>query len=201
MAAAISCRHRSRDGFTTGAHTPPGLQGQRHPLTARRSREKPDGCKHGFPKTTQTCDHPRIFCTGMATRLGLPGKGKRNAVGTFLPSRSSGTLNGAVPALLVASGDNDIKNPTRLVISSKTHDKECEENGAQSNNLTAQVKAMEASQAAQVGYHCDYCNKRQPVGIHECKEWAKGHKTLEQGVKGERLSYKAKRHTPRIISD
>ena len=63
------------------------------------------------------------------------------------------------------------------------------------------VEAMEASQAAQVGYHCDYGTKRHPCGVRECKEWTKGHVKLEMNMKGEALSQQARKHTKRIISD
>ena len=103
---------------------PKDSSGKRRPLTACQTREKPDECKHGFPKEDLVCEHPRVLCAGLANRLGLPAKGKRNVVGTILPSRSSGSLNGAIPALLVGSGDNnDVKHFTRLVISEHTHAK------------------------------------------------------------------------------
>ena len=63
------------------------------------------------------------------------------------------------------------------------------------------IEAMEASQAAQVGYHCDYCTQRHPCGVRECNKWSKGHASLERKYMGEPLTQQARRHTKRIISD
>ncbi len=63
------------------------------------------------------------------------------------------------------------------------------------------ITAVETSQSAQVGYHCDYCNKRQPVGVAEGKEWAKGHQTLSEQCRGETVAYGSRRHALRIMSD
>ena len=100
-----------------------------------------------------------------------------------------------------ARDNNDIKIPYRLPINAITHDKECKEeciNKATTHDIT---KAIDDSQAAQVGYHCDYCNKRQPIGVHELREWMKGHRNLTTQLKDESLSYLAKRHALRICSD
>ncbi len=111
-------------------------------------------------------------------------------------------MNGAIPALLVGSGDNnDIKLPIRLPISNATHEAECKADCVQTFRHAETVDAMEASQAATVGYHCDYSNKRQPCGVHECKEWCKGHGTLENKVRRESLGYQARRHAQRLVSD
>ena len=113
--------------------------------------------------------------------MNLPWKGKRNVLGTIEPSRSSGSLNGYIRALLVGSGDNnDVKNPIRIAITAHTHEKSCLENCVTTSSRKDMIEAMEASQAAQVGYHCDYCCKRHPCGVRECNEWSKGHVSLEK---------------------
>eukprot|EP00959_Pyramimonas_sp_CCMP1952_P080323 1678706-Pyramimonas_sp.AAC.1 len=129
-------------------------------------------------------------------------KGRRNAVGSIEPSRNSGSINGSVPAVAVGTGNNnDIKVPYRLPITEKTHDESCSESCFEKASLEDIVRAVEASQSAQVGYHCDYCNKRQPIGVAEAKEWAKGHQQLAETLKGETCAYASRRHALRICSD
>ena len=165
------------DDRTTQEHVhPKNAQGERRPLTACRIRDKPEICKHGFMKDHLIHEHPRVICAGLAETLGLASKGRRNAVGSIEPSRNSGSINGTVPAIAVGTGNNnDIKIPYRVPIMPQTHEKSCSKACCENNSLEDVVRAVEASQSAQVGYHCDYCNKRQPVGVAEGKEWAKGH--------------------------
>ena len=63
------------------------------------------------------------------------------------------------------------------------------------------VVAAQMAQDAQVGYSCDYQNKRNPVGIHEAKEWMKGHKQLHENLRGESIPYQGRRTAQRIMSD
>ena len=79
--------------------------------------------------------------------------------------------------MAVGTGDNnDIKIPYRIPITAISHEAECSSQECQSclsdgAHLSRMIRAVEASQSAQVGYHCDYCNKRQPIGVAEAKEW------------------------------
>ena len=117
-------------------------------------------------------------------------------VGSLEASRSSGSVNAAIPALLVGSADNnDVKVPMRLPITTKTHEATCTANCVGATSRAVLVDAMEASQAAQVGYFCDYCNKRHPCGVWECNEWSKGHVKLEGQMKGDHLSHQARKDT------
>ena len=120
-----------------------------------------------------------LRCPGLASERGLAIKGKRNAVGSFLSSRNSGTINATVPAMAVGTGDNnDIKIPYRFGITATSHEMECQASWCQpcasnEKDIDDMIRAVETSQAAQVGYHCDYCNKRQPIGVAEANEWEK----------------------------
>ena len=80
--------------------------GQREPLTACRSREKPKECKHGFYKDRLLHPRTRLICHGLADDLGLKSAGKRNSVGSLEPPRNSASTNVTIPALAVASGDS-----------------------------------------------------------------------------------------------
>jgi hypothetical protein len=179
-------------------------KGVREPLTACRSKDKPENCKHGFEKEKLIYPKARVICQGVAENVGLSYKGKRNAIGSLEAARNSGSLNGAVPALSVASGDNnDIKIPFRFAITEATHEASCSRTCPQTTSLREIIKAIEASQAAQVGYHCDYANKRQVIGLRECREWCKGLNALgaklQQGH--EQIPYIAARYAKRIISN
>ena len=181
---------------------PKNADGERRPLAACRTKDKPDECKHGFMKDHLLADHPRLICRGLAEKLSLPSKGRRNAVGSIESSRNSGSINGSVPAISVATGDNnDIKIPYRLPITSQSHDVGCDGTCPKEQPLEDLISAVESSQSAQVGYHCDYSNKRQPVGVAEGKEWGKGHQTLSESCRGESVAYCSRRHAQRIVSD
>ena len=128
--------------------------------------------------------------------------GRQNAVGSIEPRRSTGSVNGAIPTIAVGSGDNcDIKVPYRLPITAKTHESICPLLCYECASTDAIIDSVDASQSAQIGYHCDYCNKRQPIGVHESREWAKGHRQLSQKINRESVTYVTRRHAQRIVSD
>ena len=172
------------------------------PLPACRTKEKPDECKHGFMKDKFRHKEPRFLCECVAKDLGLSIKGRRNVIGSFLPSRGSGSLNGGMPGITAGSRDNnDIKCPYRLPTMRGTCDAACSGACFDTKSVASIIEAVDRSQSAQVGYHCDYSNKRQPIGMHECREWAKGHRDLAQKLQGETLGHATKRHAQRIMSD
>ena len=145
---------------------------------------------------------PRFLCECVAKELDLPTKGRRNVIGSFLPSRGSSSLNGGMPGITAAGRDNnDIKCPYRLPTMRATCDAACKGTCFTTKSTAAIIEAVDTSQSAQVGHHCDYSNKRQPVGMHECREWSKGHRDLACNLQGETLGYATKRHAQRIISD
>ena len=160
--------------------------GARKPLTACHSKTKPLECKHGFPMDHLIHDSTLLLCPGLASERGMAIKGKRNAAGAFWSSRNSGTINATVPAMAVGTGDNnDIKIPYRFGITATSHEMECQVSWRQpcaSNEkyIDTMMWAVETSQAAQVCYHCDYCNKRQPLGVAEANEWDQIPSNLEQ---------------------
>ena len=181
---------------------PRNADGVRRPLAACRRKDKPHECKHGFMKDHLIASQPRPLCRELAERCSLPSKGRRNAVGSIEPSRNSGSINGTVPAIAVATGDNnDNEIPYRLPITEQTHEASCDGNCHNEQSLEDIALVVESSQAAQVGYHCDYCCKGQPVGAAEGKEWSKGHATLREQCQGESVAYCSRRHAQRIISD
>eukprot|EP00435_Cladocopium_sp_Y103_P052258 s774_g16.t1 len=61
--------------------------------------------------------------------------------------------------------------------------------------------AAQRAQDAQTGYCSDYCSKNQPMGVHEIKEFQKGHLALHATLKGESLERIGKRHANRFLSD
>ncbi len=82
--------------------------------------------------------------------LGLPSKGRRNAVGSIEPSRNSGSINGGVLAVTVGTGNNnDMKIPCRMPITLETHDTSCTESCYETCGLDDVVRAVEASLSAQ----------------------------------------------------
>ena len=123
-------------------------------------------------------------------------------VGYIEPSRNSGSVNGTMPTAAVGSGDNgDIKVPYRLPILEATCDSTCTGDCHKMVAIEAMIDAVDSSQAAQVGYHCDYGNKRQPIGVYEARKWEKGQRALAEKLKGESTTYSARRHAQRIMSD
>ena len=181
---------------------PKDKNGVRQPLTACRTKDKPGKCKHGFMKDNLICSETRLLCPGLAKELELPTSGRRNAVGSLEASRSSGSVNGCISCISVGGRDNnDIKVPYRLPILEQTHERCCKERCFEKASTDSVIDAVETAQSAQVGYHCDYANKRQPLGIHEANEWAKGHKTLATAMEHETITYATRRHAQRIVSD
>ena len=103
---------------------------------------------------------------------------------------------------MAATGDNsDVQLPYRLPLSKETHDHDCLEQCVNEMDEEFVVTAAQIAQDAQAGYDCDYCNKRQPVGCNEVKEWCKGHSALPQQAARERRNYIGKRHATRLMCD
>ena len=152
--------------------------------------------------TSQISAQSSVVCDGLAKSMNLPRKGRRSVVGCLQVPRNREFVNECIPAVSVAARDNnDIKLPFRLPILASTHSGTCAEDCVAKFQVGRMAEAVEASQHASVGYCCDYTSKRQPVGVHECKEWAKGHRVLSQQLQGETPGYTARRHVQRIISD
>ena len=61
-----------------------------------------------------------VYYVAVWLKTGFAVSGRRNAIGSFVAARGSGSLYGAIPAVLVGSGDNnDIKVPYRFPITEK----------------------------------------------------------------------------------
>ena len=65
--------------------------------------------------------------------------------------------------------------------------------------MAAVVKATQVAQDAQVGYACDYQNKRQPCGCNEVREACSGLTKLGQNIRNQALHYQGKRYMSRIL--
>ena len=61
--------------------------------------------------------------------------------------------------------------------------------------------AAQRAQDAQTGYCSDYCAKNQPMGMHEIKEFQKGHAALHGSIRQQGIEYIGKRHVARLMSD
>ena len=101
--------------------------------------------------------------------------------------------------LVVHRFNSDVQLPYRFPIIAETHD--CEDNCVGSVDEHVIIQACQASQDAQAGYACDYCNKRQPMAFNEVKECCKGHDNLSEKLRGESLTYIGKRHATRLMCD
>ena len=63
------------------------------------------------------------------------------------------------------------------------------------------MESLQNSQDAQVGYACDYQNKRAARSCNEVKECIKGHRRLQNQIQDKRPDYIGKRQVTRLCSD
>ena len=63
------------------------------------------------------------------------------------------------------------------------------------------VAAGQRNMAAQVGYGCDYQNKRLPIAVHEVKEWMKGQRQLLEELQDKPPGYVGARTAKRVMTD
>ena len=107
-------------------------------------------------------------------------------------------LNACHPALLAAlrGGNVDVQVPYRLPFA-------CGNCGRKLTRHQRQEVALAAQRAqdAQTGYCCDYCAKNQPMGVHEIKEFQKGHVVLSASMRNLPLEQVGKKHMGRLMSD
>ncbi len=177
---------------------------KRKPLTSCRRRDKPNECKSSYPQDKQLVDSAVVVCPELARKFGMPSKGKRNKVGSMHGPQNDPYLHGGHPAMHVAlQCNNDVQVGYRLPISKETHSKccDCEKECLLGVNDDDIAIAAQVAQDAQVGYTCDYQNKRNPIAVHEVKEWMKGHAVLTEQLKGESTAYIGRRHAQRLVSD
>ncbi|CAE7430528.1 unnamed protein product, partial [Symbiodinium sp. KB8] len=163
-------------------HNPPTEPGgPRTPLDHCRSKEDPTKCKAGFPRNQQLIDNTALLCKGLAEEMKMPVKGKRSALGRLWGPCNDPNLNGNHPALLAALHCNgDVQVPYRFPITEDLHDAcgRCDKSCHAEQNLQEMTQQEQVNQAAQAGYACDYSNKRNPIAVHEVKEWQRSQAEL-----------------------
>ena len=77
--------------------------------------------------------------------------------------------NGTHPAMLASQQCNsDVQLPYRLPLTAEPHSVLCPrgQECLEKYDMAAVVKATQVAQDAQVGYACDYQNKRQPLACN-----------------------------------
>ena len=125
----------------------------RLPLTCCRRRDKPKECRGGYPKDAQVIGARMavVMCSGLAKKMKLPTKGRRNVLGSLLGPRTEGNLNGTHGALAVAGGFNtDVQVGYHLPVSKETHSKLCKEDCVGAEHDEDIIIAAQMSQDAQV---------------------------------------------------
>ena len=161
----------------------PDDSGKRQPLAHCRDPANPAKCKSGFPRTKWITDEPLLLCPGLAKKMDMPYKGKKSMVGLPYGPCNDPDLNGTHPALLAALRCNsDVQPPYRFPILPPTIDNLpgthadhlCDEKCDQKVPIFEIARQIQISQAAQVGYQCDYQNKRLPCARHEMKDLGVG---------------------------
>ena len=129
---------------------------------------------------------------------GFSDHGRKNRLGALFGPCGHCWLNACHPALLAAlrGGNVDVQVPYRLPFACANCGRELTRRQRQEVALAAQ-----RAQDAQTGYCCDYCAKNQPMGVHEIKEFQKGHVVLNACVRDQPLEQVGKKHMGRLMSD
>ena len=174
--------------------------GLREPLQACRRKDKPALCKGDFPRPW-IIKQAVVLCKALCREFEMAFTGRKSKLGGLHGPQDHESINGTDSGMLVAHRFNsDVQLPYRFPISKETHccnDEACIGDA----NEPAIIQAAQASQDAQAGYACDYCNKRQPMAFNEVKECCKGHVDLTVKTRGESISYIGKRHATRLMND
>ena len=138
----------------------------------------------------------------------MPLGGRRNRLGSLSGPRTEGSFNGTSPALAAFLQTNtDVQVPYRFPAIPETHDdSECDDEcckaaAKQPPNMQVIAESLQLSQDAQVGYTCDYQNKRAARSCTEVRECMKGHRHLQHNIANKCPNYIGKRHTTRLMSD
>ena len=135
--------------------------------------------------------------------MGMPTGGRRNKLGSLHGPRNEANVNGTHPAMCALLQTNsDVQIPYRFTTTPDTHDDDvCKDMCVEDCNNKAVMEAVRCSQDAQVGYTCDYQNKRAARSCNQVKECIKGHKHLQESVADKRPAFIGKRHAARFCSD
>ena len=172
------------------------------PLSHCQRADNPKKCKGDFPRAWLV-EQPVVLCPGLMRRWDMALGGRRNRPGSLHGPRNEENVNATHPALAAFLQTNsDVQLPYRFAITAGTHAaEECQEACVEVGSTTAVIEAVQSSQDAQVGYACDYQNKRAARSCNEVKECVKGHRRLHDEVATHRPSYIGDRHTKRLLSD
>ena len=111
-------------------------------------------------------------------------------------------INGTHPAMCAALHTNsDVQLPYRLPVCLQYHSDYCVEDCLDKFEMQTVLEAAQNSQDAQVGYSCDYQNKRAARACNEVRECIKGHRKLHTEVSEKSVPYIGHRHVTRLCSD
>ena len=172
--------------------------GERKPLAGCQKKDRPGECKSDFPRVRWLCADAIVLCPCALALHGFADGGRKNRLGALFGPCNNCWLNGCHPALLAAlrGGNVDVQVPYRLPFKCAT----CGKSLTRKQRWDIALAAQRA-QDAQTGYCSDYCAKNQPMGMHEIKEFQKGHAALHGSIHQQGLEYIGKRHVARLMSD
>ena len=160
----------------------PNSKGDLVPLAHCQRKDNPLKCKSDFPRSL--LQHAAVLCQGLFHKLGLPTSGRRNKLGGLGGPRNDPMLNGTHPVLSAmpfSQTNSDVQLPYRFPITEESHASDlCSEGCIEKNSLKRITEGMQLAQDAQVGYSCDYQNKRSAKACNEVKESMKSHKRLAE---------------------
>ncbi|CAK9075903.1 unnamed protein product [Durusdinium trenchii] len=180
----------------------PDDNGKRQPLDHCRDPKDHTKCKSFFPRDAWLTSEAILICSGLAGAKGMPCKSKRSMVGMPWGPCNDPNLNGNHPALLAALRCNgDVQLPFRFPITPITHNTSCDQQCDQKMPIWTLVREAQINQSAQVGYQCDYANKRLKIATREVKEWMKGQNELYLDLSGKPTGYLGARVSKRLATD
>ena len=176
-------------------------KGERVPLSHCRRADNPSKCKGDFPRDWLV-DEAVVLCQGLMRRWNMPLGGRRNRLASLHGPRNEENVNGTHTVLAAGTGTNtDVQLPYRFPITPETHAAICDEDCVARANLADVIDIAQRSQDAQVGYACDYQNKRAARSCNEVKECAKGIHRLGKEVGDQGPARLGKRLVTRLCSD
>ena len=181
----------------------PNQKGEMMPLAHCQRKDNPHKCKSDFPR--KELKRAVVLCPGLLQELGLPTCGRKNRVGSLGGPRNESMINGThslLSAMPFSQTNSDVQLPYRFPTTVESHaDDLCSSQCALAENFKEVVHAMQSQQDAQIGYSCDYQNKRAAKSCNEVKESMKGHRKLAVDNETKRPDYIGKRHVSRLHSD
>ena len=158
----------------------PNKKGDLVPLAHCQRKDNPQKCKSDFPRGL--LKRAVVLCRGLLQQLGLPICGRKNRVGSLGGPRNEAMINGThslLSAMPFSQTNSDVQLPYRFPTTGDSHaDDLCSSQCALAGNFKEVVHAMQSQQDAQIGYSCDYQNKRAAKSCNEVKESMKGHESV-----------------------